>query len=181
MRLLLSFFVLCSAFTAIAQDEALRLDVYSSVTGGPAAAKEKGFILELRSFVTNIGKVPLTIPTSTPSGFWSHLVGDGQSQTITLSIGFSELGSKKTKVVSSPFRHFPVELLPGEATELPKEKFWMPTADALRRITVVFDVDADFAKRFGWWSGKLRAVHVVGEDDSPSMEKIRPPQGNIKP
>lgn len=90
------------------------------------------------------------------------------------SIGFGELGAKKTKIVVSPFRHFPVELQPGEATELPLQEFHMPAADTLKKIKIVFSVDADFAKRFGWWSGTLRKEHVVGEGGNPFFVPVEP-------
>ena len=173
-RIVLVLTLLFPALRVIAQQEALKLDVYSWVMDASESGQEKKFVLEVRSFVTNTGKVPLTIPTSTPGGGWSGLIEGGDTSTVIYSIGYGELGTKKTRVVSSPFQHFPVELLPGEAAELPKQELHMAAADTLKKVTVVFGVDADFAKRFGWWSGKLRKEHVVGEGENPFIEPVEP-------
>jgi hypothetical protein len=174
-RLSLFLVFLCASLRVSAEANALKLDVYSVVMSASEFGQEKKYVLEVRSFVTNTGELAVTIPTSTPSGSWSGLAQQGDSRTVIYSIGFGELGTKKTKIVISPFRHFPVELQPGEATELPMQEFHMPAADTLKKIKIVFIVDADFAKRFGWWSGTLRIEHVVGEGENPFIVPVGPP------
>jgi hypothetical protein len=171
-RLPLILLLLCATLRLGAQEDALKLDVYSWVMDASESGQEKKFVLEVRSFVTNTGKLAITLPTSTASGGWSGLSEHGDFRSLFYFIGFGELGTKKTKIVASPFRHFPVELQPGEATELPMKQFYMPAANTLKKIKVVFTVEADFAKRFGWWSGTLRKEHVVGEDENPFIVPI---------
>ena len=163
---------------AAAADSKLELEVYSFVLSDDTAPRGERYVMRLRMFIRNTGESTVTTATSTPTGGWSGLTERGDARSLIYSIGYGDVAG--AKVVQSPFRHFPVELRPGELTELPMKEFRMAKRSGITKVTVTFSVDADFAERFGWWSGRLRSDHVVGEGPNPFVEPMREPIGDIR-
>ena len=138
-----------------AQDTAagLRLDVFAF--GGPVA--------DIHSFVTNISGKPITVPTKAYGDGWSWSATGEGTLTFGLYIGSGKIG--QMKVIPSPARFFPVTLLPGESTELTLLHGGRAYGDA---VEVFFNVEKEYADRFGWWSGKLSKKVKI--DDGPNPE-----------
>ena len=133
----------------------LRLDVYLNDAMMP---------VDVHSIITNTSDKPVTVPTSTyggnPSSSWT---GEGNAG-FTFSIGFDLPVAGNLPLVPSPQRFFPVALMPGESTELPIVEIKVTKGKSVR---VRFYVDEAYAKRFGWWSGKLSKEVVAGDGPNP--------------
>lgn len=152
----LAIAVPCSAFGKA--PEVLRLEVF------PVAAIEP---MEVHSMVTNIGKEPVTIPTTTYSGDVSGWTQGGEVLGIIFAIGYTAAG--KRRLVPAASRFHPVVLHPGDSTEL-------PLVHSKRRgeksVEVLFVVQEDFAKRHGWWHGTLKTTVEIGLGENPYYEPL---------
>ena len=152
----LAVFVTTGVFAG--EREVLRLDVYLNDAMTP---------MEIHSIITNISENPITIPTSTYSGApTGRYNGDG-NVGIYFGVGFSEVGDHP--LVPSPQRFFPVTLKPGESTELPMAE---ATHEKGKTVEVGFEVDPEYAQRYGWWSGRVKKKVVVGEGPNPYVVEI---------
>ncbi len=143
---------------AAEKKDVLQLDVY------PVGSMQP---MEVHSIVTNLGDAPVTIPTHSYSdGVDGWVEGEGKVGII-FSIGFGSVGDHK--LVPSPLRFFPVTLQPGESAELPLVHV---TRREEKTVEVTFAVDEDYARRHGWWFGRLKKKVVIGEGSNPYIVEV---------
>lgn len=162
---LLTATALCGgAIGAAEKDPVLELRAYAEVFQDGS-----GYVIEIRSFLVNRGKVALTAPTSTYSGHWSGMREGGDSLWYLFDVGFDELDGHRLN--ASPYRFFPVVLEPNDITELPTILHHTKTKDSVKSVAVSYSIDPAYAKSHGWWSGRLRAECIVGAE-SPFMVPI---------
>ena len=172
MRLVLSFLALLSGVGVCATEncatekkEVLRLDVFPIESMNP---------MEVHVIVTNISDAPLTIPTRSYGEGVDGWIHGGGNVGILFSIGSGMVG--EYKLVPSPLRFFPVTLRPGESTELPVVHV---TRREEKTVEVVFGVDEDYARRHGWWFGRLKKKVVIGEGPNPYLVAVEAPSPSL--
>jgi hypothetical protein len=154
----------CALLHGAENDSQLELRVYAETMHSGDQ-----FEIEVRSFIFNKGSTPITVPTSTYSGHPGGMREGGPSLWFLFDVGYGEVGG--LRMSPSPNRYFPVTLEPNDITELPLITFRTKSSDFIKTVSVSYHVDADFGKRYGWWSGSLRAQGTVG-GDSPFKVKV---------
>jgi hypothetical protein len=124
--------------------------------------------LRIRSIITNIGKEAVTVPTSSfdgGPGCWST----GQDHYgICFVVGYRYINHKQ--VTPSPARFFPILLEPGESTELTAYEAEISHPELLKKVSVEFEVQEDYALTQKWWYGDIR-----GETDVKHGKPNQPP------
>ncbi len=148
------------ATTGVLAEErgALQLDVYLNDAMKP---------MEVHSIITNVSREPITVPTSTFSGDPTGRYNGNGNVGIYFGVGFLEVGDRP--LVPSPQRFFPVTLKPGESTELPMA---VATSVKGKTVEVGFEVDPEYARRYGWWSGRLKKKVTVGDGPNPYVAEV---------
>lgn len=159
--------VLCGASVA-STEQALWLSVdpvviHPRFREPPKDPSVRILMVRAKLYVENRGAVPITIPTFIPPDgeptIESLTVGPNGRRDVFFLIEFEKRNAKPVQPSAAAFR--PVTLQAGEqalvAVWQPKEAFHEPLPDDLHDITFMFKVTEDIAKRFGWWSGELKA------------------------
>ena len=132
---------------------------------------------EVRSILTNTSNVPISVPTKGLGEGWDASSTGGGEASFYFIIGFVDLSSRR--LVPSPERFLPVTLQPGESTELPMLECSIPN---LREIRIVYVVAEGFAKRHGWWHGKVvTTIDPREEVENPYEVKYVPVPIDLPP
>jgi hypothetical protein len=170
------------AFRAAASEpQILRLDVVCDFGMRTEEQMKSGLsILRIRSSLTNVGTQAVTVPTTSFDG-QPHMVTTGQTHLdVCFQIGFVYM--KHRRMTPSPIRFFPVLLQPGESTELPVYEEPVRHPELIKKVSVEFEVQEDYARNQRWWYGTVQKEIAVnlGEPNKVSQSTtpaVTPPAG----
>jgi hypothetical protein len=159
---------------SIAEEPTIRLEavarLFAIMKDAPSAdgIDVERYVCRVQVALTNISKKTIVVPTSNYGGRAWLLTHDSTSAKIGYSIG-SWVFDNRLVSKPSPFRFFPVELCPGESTELPKYEEVLKDPTLFKTVTVEYQVDESYARQQGWWFGRLK-TDVKVEQPEPDSE-----------
>lgn len=115
-------------------------------------------ILHVTAILRNVSDRPITLASRPADAVANSEMGGPFERSVWYVIHRPSFHHVPTVV--SPVIYAPVTLLPGECTLLPAYSLTIKLperryARTLERILVTYEVEPDFSKLFGWWTGKL--------------------------
>lgn len=120
--------------------------------------------LDVECALENISDHPIELPSRPENNAIAASSSGVGKYWVAFRVFSSGFAGKPTVV--SPLLFFPVTLQPGESVRLPryhvtiKPDDWR-TARLLQQVKVEYEVNAELAHRFNWWSGKISATYPV--------------------
>jgi hypothetical protein len=149
--LLLTCVLYCTSFADEPEPQGVTLDVEYQlvrVADDPSPYHYKFYLL-----ITNRTTQQLTVPSSAYEGRACCWLTSMFERGVTYNVGQRWIGDHR--VVDSPARYLPVQLEPGESTQF--ATFEVSTEVELKVFSATIRVSEEYAKRQGWWGGRIDA------------------------